>query len=505
MNALRPLRKVHIANRGEIAIRVARTARRMGLKTVALFAEQDRESQHLDFCDEAHSLGVGPISDTYLSIERVLGIARQSGADCIHPGYGFLSERATFAKACADAGVKFVGPQPQSMDEMGDKIRSKQFMKALGVPLVPGSDGAVSDKSEARQIADRVGYPVLLKASAGGGGKGMRIVHSASELEAALEGAAREAKAYFGDGTVFIEKYLTSPHHVEVQVVGDGEGGGGHVFDRECSIQRRHQKLLEESPAPLLGRHPASKKKLLDLSQNVVARMKYESAGTLEYVADDDGNVYFLEMNTRLQVEHPVTEWVTGIDLVERQFRVAMGERLKAEPLASAQRGHAIEVRIYSETPFDHLPTGGRVVDVLFPQGPFVRVDSAIYPGYDVPTEYDPTLLKLSVWGEDRSQAIDRLASALEELRILGVQSNQALFRAICSEPDFRKGMYGTPYLDLHRAALQAGSETAFADLVKRVGPALLNQSVGGSAIVGTGVESLWAWNARRSGQESGL
>jgi len=282
----------------------------------------------------------------------------------------------------------------------------------------------------------------------------MRIVRTEKELPDALEAASKEAQRYFGDGTVYLEKYLENPHHVEVQVLGDGRGGGGHVFDRECSIQRRHQKLVEESPAPLLSKFPKSKNEILEVATRVVEQMKYANAGTLEFLADDNGGFYFLEMNTRLQVEHPVTEWVTGLDLVERQFRIAAGETLAKGPIVTGQNGHAIEVRVYAESPFDYLPSGGAIDGLVLPQGPFVRVDSSIYTGYNVPTEYDPTLMKLSVWGSDRAAAVAQLRSALDELRILGVTHNQGLFWAICRERNFIEGNYGTPYLEKNRSEL---------------------------------------------------
>ncbi len=460
------IQKLLIANRGEIAIRVARTCKRMGIKTVGIFSELDRKSLHLDYCDEVFSLGDGTLGDTYLNIPKIADIIGRSRAQAVHPGYGFLSERAAFAEAVKGAGAIFVGPSADSIRSMGDKLEAKRLMKLMGVPLLPGTEGGVKDFSDAKTAADRIGYPVLLKASAGGGGKGMRIVRKSDELQAALEGAAREAKNYFGDGTVYIEKYLENPHHIEVQVVGDGYGGGGHVFDRECSIQRRHQKLVEESPAPLLNRHPKSKAKILEVATQVVEKMKYANAGTLEFLGDDEGGFYFLEMNTRLQVEHPVTEWVTGLDLVERQIRVAEGERLPTGALVDAQRGHSIEVRVYAETPFDYLPTGGRVQALQLPVGPFVRVDSSIYTGYDILTDYDPTLMKLSVWGATREESVARLRGALDELRILGVQNNQGLFWAITREKNFQKGEYGTPYLEKHREELKRLYDTELARLM---------------------------------------
>ncbi len=452
---MKQFKKILIANRGEIAIRIARTAHAMGIKVVGMYSEQDRMSLHLNFCDEVYSLGAGTIAETYLNVPKIVEIIKHSGAQAVHPGYGFLSERAHFAKAVADAGAVFIGPDPKNIQSMGDKIEAKALMQKMGVPLLPGTAGGVKDYSEAITAVKKIGFPVLLKAAAGGGGKGMRIVRAESELKSALENAAREAKSYFGDGTVYIEKYLENPHHVEVQVMGDGFGGGGHVFDRECSIQRRHQKLVEESPAPLLMRHPNSKAKILEVANSVVEQMKYPNAGTLEFLADDDGGFYFLEMNTRLQVEHPVSEWVTGEDLVEWQIRVAQGEKITKGQLVKAQKGHSIEVRLYAETPFDYLPCSGRVEAMQFPNGSFVRVDSAIYEGYQVLTDYDPTLMKLSVWGVDRAQAVDRMRTAIDELRILGVRSNQGLFYAITREKDFIAGNYGTPYLQLHAEELK--------------------------------------------------
>lgn len=494
--------KLLIANRGEIAIRIARTCKRMGIKTIGIYSELDRYSMHLDYCDEVFALGDGPLAATYLNVPKIAEIIQRSKAQAVHPGYGFLSERAPFAEAVQKAGAVFVGPSAESIRAMGDKLEAKRLMKEMGVPLLPGSEGGVKDYAEAKRIADAIGYPVLLKASAGGGGKGMRIVRKAEELQVALEGASREAQNYFGDGTVYIEKYLENPHHIEVQVMGDGHGGGGHVFDRECSIQRRHQKLVEESPAPLLSRHPKSKQAILDVATQVVEKMRYANAGTLEFLGDDDGGFYFLEMNTRLQVEHPVTEWVTGLDLVEWQIRVAGGERLPKGPLVKEQRGHSIEVRIYAETPFEYLPTGGRVQALNLPVGPFVRVDSSIYPGYDVPTDYDPTLMKLSVWGADRAEAVARLRGALEELRILGVNNNQGLFWAITREKDYIAGDYGTPYLEKHKLELRSLYDGELARLLPALSmtaaQSLRKPTVRAEASGDVGALSAWELQARR-------
>ncbi len=449
------IKKLLIANRGEISIRIARTCKRLGIQTVGIFSEQDKHSLHLSFCDEVYSLGGGSIVETYLNIQKIIEILKNSQAHALHPGYGFLSERAAFAQAVLDVGALWIGPLPNTIAKMGDKLQSRETMQKLGVPILPSSEGALSDVEEAKKYALKIGYPVMLKASAGGGGKGMRIVNTSQELSRALESAAKEAKNYFGDGSLYLEKYLENPHHVEVQVLGDGKGGGGHVFERECSIQRRHQKLLEESPAPWGSKFPQAKQKLLEVANQVVKKLPYANAGTLEFLGDEQGGFYFLEMNTRLQVEHPVTEWVTGLDLVEYQIRVSQGESLSKDPLVFAPNGHAIEVRIYAESPFEFLPTAGNVFDLCLPQGPFVRVDSALYPQYKIPMEYDPTLLKLSVWGQNREQAISRLRGALSELRILGVQSNQALFWAMTKEKDFNLGNYSTSYLPLHKEELK--------------------------------------------------
>ncbi|MGE4234494.1 MAG: acetyl/propionyl/methylcrotonyl-CoA carboxylase subunit alpha [Bacteriovoracia bacterium] len=503
---MQKFKKVLIANRGEIAIRIARTCRQMGITTVGIFSEQDRKSLHLSYCDETYSLGEGPIAETYLNINKISEIIRKSKTNAVHPGYGFLSERAPFAEAVAKTGAKFIGPAPDSIRNMGDKIEAKERIRKMGVPLLPSSDGGIKDISEAKKLADKIGYPVLLKAAAGGGGKGMRIVEKVSDLEKSLESAAREAKQYFGDGTVYMEKYLQNPHHIEVQVLGDGLGGGGHVFDRECSIQRRHQKLVEESPAPLLTRHPKQKEKILALADEVVSKMKYANAGTLEFLGDDQGNFYFLEMNTRLQVEHPVTEWVTGLDLVERQIRVAMGEKLKPGAITGSQNGYAIEIRVYAETPFDYLPTGGVVKGLELPQGAFVRVDSAIYTGYEVQTEYDPTLMKLSVWGETRVGAIQRLFAALEELRILGVENNQGLFWCICQESDFIEGNYGTPYLSKNSKALRTLYDNKQSELLPFIAAGLIqSQSAGVNQKKIDTIRSPWNEYSRRVSLREGL
>jgi acetyl-CoA carboxylase biotin carboxylase subunit len=471
---MRNFKKILIANRGEIAIRIARTCKRLGIKTVGIFSHQDRKSLHLDYCDEVYSLGEGTIAETYLNVPKIIDIIKKSNSEAVHPGYGFLSERAYFAKAIEDVGATFIGPQASIIESMGDKIEAKKIMQKLGVPMLPGTQEGVKDYYEAKEACLKIGYPVLLKAAAGGGGKGMRIVHKEEDLKNLLEQASREAKSYFGDGTVYIEKYLTNPHHVEVQVLGDGLGGGGHVFDRECSIQRRHQKLVEESPAPLFLRQTKSKQKILEIASNVVELLKYKNAGTLEFLADDDGGFYFLEMNTRLQVEHPVTEWVTGLDLVEWQIRVAQGEELKSGPLCETQKGHSIEVRLYAETPFDYLPCAGVVHKVNLPNGPFIRVDSSIYDGYEVLTDYDPTLMKLSVWGTNREEAVLRLRTAIDELRVLGVGSNQGLFYAITREEDFIKGNYGTPYLQIKANILKDIYNQKLQELLPKIGYGVL-------------------------------
>lgn len=407
---------VLIANRGEIAIRIARTCRALGFKTVAVYSEADRQSEHLRHCDHAVLIGGAAPSESYLHVERVIAAAKATGAKYIHPGYGFLSERAHFVEACERAGLVFVGPSAESMRRMGDKIQARETVDALGVPRVPGSKGKVATVKEAVEIASKIGYPILLKAASGGGGKGMRRVDSAGELESAFGAAEREAQGAFGDGSLYVEKLILEPHHVEVQVFGDGKGRAIHLGERECSIQRRHQKVWEESPSPILNLHPKTRDAMFEAAVRIAESVKYAGAGTFEFIVDAGGSFYFLEMNTRLQVEHPVSEWVNGVDLVAWQLLLAAGEfELPAVP---ERRGSAIEVRLYAEDPAVFLPAPGPIGLVRFPAGAFVRTDSAFTDSGEVSVHYDPMIAKISVWGMTRVEAIARMRVALDELRV---------------------------------------------------------------------------------------
>jgi acetyl-CoA carboxylase, biotin carboxylase subunit len=408
---------VLIANRGEIAIRVARSARALGFPTVAVYSDADRGSEHVKACDQAYWIGGSAPKESYLNVERVLEAAKRSGAKYVHPGYGFLSERPHFVEACEKAGLVFVGPSAASMKVMGDKIAARGTVDALKVPRVPGSAGAVADADEARKFAQQVGYPVLLKAAAGGGGKGMRRVDSDAEITSAFEGASREALSAFGDGSMYVEKLILEPHHVEIQVFGDGKGGAIHLGERECSIQRRHQKVWEESPSPILEKFPKTREAMFTAAVRVAQHVKYAGAGTFEFIVDGRGSFYFLEMNTRLQVEHPVTEWVTGVDLVAWQLLLAAGE-LKLPSEAPARSGSAIEVRLYAEDPQTFLPAPGPIGLIEMPSGPFVRTDTSFKGPGEVSQSYDPMISKISVWAPTRAGAIERLRVALDETRV---------------------------------------------------------------------------------------
>lgn len=407
---------VLIANRGEIAIRVARTCRALGFPTVAIYSEADRFSEHVKACDQAFFIGAAAPSESYLNVERVIAAAKKAGARYIHPGYGFLSERPHFVEACEKAGLVFVGPSAESMRLMGDKIQARATVDELKVPRVPGSKGAVRDAAEALKFGREVGFPILLKATAGGGGKGMRRVDHESEVASAFESASREALGAFGDGAMYVEKLVLEPHHVEIQVFGDGKGGAIHLGERECSIQRRHQKVWEESPAPILEKFPATRAAMFEAAVRVASHVKYAGAGTFEFIVDSKGSFYFLEMNTRLQVEHAVTEMVTGVDLVAWQLLLAAGEL--ELPRIPDRRGSAIEVRLYAEDPQHFLPAPGPLGLIQLPAGAFVRTDSAFSGSGEVSVHYDPMIAKIVVWGATRAEAVDRMRAALDETRV---------------------------------------------------------------------------------------
>ena len=443
------IKKVLIANRGEIAIRVMRTCREMGIQTVAVYSEADAAALHVRQADEAYLVGPAPSSQSYLVAERILDVARQSGADAIHPGYGFLSENAAFAEACAAAGVTFIGPPPEAIRAMGDKTAARALMEKAGVPMAPGTTEALSGVEEARTVAAEIGYPVLLKAAAGGGGKGMRVVEREADLAGALETASREATSAFGDGRVFVEKYILQPRHVEMQVLGDQHGHMVHLFERECSIQRRHQKVIEEAPSPVLT--PEVREKMGEAAVRAAQTVGYYSTGTVEFLVDADLNFYFMEMNTRLQVEHPVTEWITGLDLVREQICVAQGERLGFTQDDFHIHGHAIECRVYAEDARQNfLPDPGPLVRYAAPSGPGVRVDAGVEEGGVVPVHYDPMIAKLSTWGRTRLEATDRMARALAEYDIAGVETTIPFCHWVMEHPDFRAGNLSTHFVPEH-------------------------------------------------------
>jgi acetyl-CoA carboxylase biotin carboxylase subunit len=440
-------KKILIANRGEIAVRVIRACREMGIPSVAVFSDVDRASLHVRKADEAYHIGPAAAAESYLNFSKILGVAKLSGADAIHPGYGFLSENAKFAVACAEAGIKFIGPTAASMEMMGSKTRARQHMEKAGIPFVPGTSRGLESAAQAEEVAEKIGYPVMLKAAAGGGGKGMRLVHKREEIKSALESAQSEAQRSFGDGEVYIEKAIVNPRHIEMQILADEHGNTVYLGERECSIQRRHQKVLEEAPSPLVD--PDMRRRMGEIAVRVAKAANYTNAGTIEFLADQQKNFYFLEMNTRLQVEHPVTELITGLDLVHLQIRIAAGERLPFTQDDVRLRGHAIECRIYAEDPDNnYFPSPGKITLLLAPSGPGIRRDSGMYEGWTVPIDYDPLLAKLIGYGTDRPQAISRLVRALNEYFVGGIKTNISLFRRILSDPGFQSGKLDTGYLD---------------------------------------------------------
>ena len=440
-------KKILIANRGEIAVRVIRACHEMGIAAVAVYSDVDRASLHVRKADQAYPIGAPPASESYLNIAKILDVASRSGAEAIHPGYGFLSENAKFARACADAGVKFIGPTAAAMDAMGSKTRARQAMERAGVPFVPGTSRGLESYEQAEQVAERIGYPIMLKAAAGGGGKGMRLVHAPQELKSALEAARSEAERSFGDNEVYIEKAIVNPRHIEMQILADEHGNTVYLGERECSLQRRHQKVVEEAPSPIVD--PDMRRRMGEVAVRVARAAGYTNAGTVEFLVDQQRIFYFLEMNTRLQVEHPVTELVAGLDLVHLQIRIADGERLPFTQNDVTIRGHAIECRIYAEDPDNnYFPSPGTITLLLAPSGPGIRRDSGMYEGWTVPMDYDPLLAKLIGYGTDRDQAISRLTRALSEYFVGGIKTNISLFRRILRHPDFRAAKIDTGFLD---------------------------------------------------------
>ena len=440
-------KKILIANRGEIAVRVIRACHEMGIAAVAVYSDVDRAALHVRKADEAYPIGAAAAAESYLNIGKILDVARQSGADAIHPGYGFLSENAIFAHACVDAGVKFIGPTAAAMNAMGSKTRARQAMERAGVPLVPGTSRGLESIEEAEEVAARIGYPVMLKAAAGGGGKGMRLVHAADELKSALEAARSEAERSFGDSEVYVEKAIVNPRHIEMQILADEHGNTLYLGERECSLQRRHQKVLEEAPSPIVDAE--MRRRMGEVAVRVARAANYANAGTVEFLVDAQKNFYFLEMNTRLQVEHPVTELVTGLDLVHLQIRIAAGEKLPLRQEDVNIRGHAMECRIYAEDPDNnYFPSPGKITLLLVPSGPGIREDSGMYEGWTVPMDYDPLLAKLIGYSSDREQAVAHLTRALGEYFVGGIKTNLSLFRCILGDPDFQAAKLDTGFLD---------------------------------------------------------
>ena len=467
-------KKILVANRGEIAVRVLRTCRAIGLPTVAVYSDADRAARHVRLADEAVHIGPAPAAESYLSIEHILDAVRQTGADAVHPGYGFLSENPAFAEASAAAGVKFIGPSPDAMALMGSKTRSRQIMQQAGVPVVPGTTAPLGSHAEAERVADEIGFPIMLKASGGGGGKGMRLVRSRENLASAYEQARDEASGAFGDPDLYIEKAIVAPRHIEVQVLADEHGQVIHLGERECSVQRRHQKVLEECPSPFLAGHPEVRERLTATGVQAAKAAGYTNAGTVEFLMDGHRNFYFLEMNTRLQVEHPVTEMVTGLDLVKEQILIAAGEKLRYGQQDIPWQGSAIECRVYAEDPHNNFfPSPGRIIALDEPSGPGVRVDSAAYTGWDVPIEYDPLIAKLIVWAPSRLEAIERLRSALGEYHIGGIHTTLPFFHDVVRDEEFRRGEVDTDFIDKRS---EHGSAAASANEEERV--ALLTAAV---------------------------
>ena len=475
-------RKVLIANRGEIAVRVMRTLHEMGIGAVAVYSDADRTSLHVRMADEAEYLGASPSSESYLRIDRILDAARKHGAEAIHPGYGFLSENADFAAACEDAGIVFVGPSSHSIRMMGSKTAARQAALTAGAPVVPGTERGVTP-ADARAFADVHGYPILLKAVAGGGGKGMRRVDRAADLEAALRNASSEAERAFNNAEVYVEKLIERPRHIEIQLIGDRHGNMVHLGERECSIQRRHQKVVEECPSPLVARYPEMREAMGQAAIRAARAAGYHNAGTVEFLVDQDRRFYFLEMNTRLQVEHPVTELVTGLDLVRLQIEIAAGARLPFTQEEVSWRGAAIECRIYAEDPYqDFMPFPGTITRLTRPFGPGIRLDGCVYDGWTVPMEYDPLLAKLAVWAATREQATARMIRALREYDVGGIRTNIGFFRQLLEDGAFREGALHTGFIEEFFARHEKSAAPADVAAVAALAAALHSRSTNGGA-----------------------
>ena len=440
------INKILVANRGEIALRIMRTAQKMGIKTVAVYSDADREAPHVWFADEAVHIGNSPSSESYLNMDKIVEAALKTKSQAIHPGYGFLSENAVFAQLVTDNGITFIGPKPYAIKVMGNKLEAKEAVKGYNIPMVPGIEESITDISLARKVSEQIGFPILIKASAGGGGKGMRVVQQPSELPEQMERAISEAKAAFGDGAVFLEKYIESPRHIEIQILADTYGNIIHLFERECSIQRRHQKVVEEAPSAILT--PKIRAAMGEAAIKVAKACDYVGAGTVEFLLDSDKNFYFLEMNTRLQVEHPVTELITGIDLVEQQIKIARNEKLEFSQEDLSIKGHALEVRVYAEDPLDNfLPSMGTLETYIRPKGKGIRLDDGFEEGMTIPIYYDPMLAKLITYGKDREEAIQLMIGAISEYKIKGISTTLPFGKFVCEHQAFSSGEFDTHFV----------------------------------------------------------
>lgn len=440
------INKILVANRGEIALRIMRTAQKKGIKTVAVYSDADREAPHVRFADEAVHIGNSPSSESYLNMDKIVEAALKTKSQAIHPGYGFLSENAVFAQLVADNGITFIGPNPHAIKVMGNKLEAKEAVKGYNIPMVPGIEESITDITLARKVSEQIGFPILIKASAGGGGKGMRVVQQPSELPEQMERAISEAKAAFGDGAVFLEKYIESPRHIEIQILADTYGNIIHLFERECSIQRRHQKVVEEAPSAVLT--PKIRAAMGEAAIKVAKACDYVGAGTVEFLLDSDKNFYFLEMNTRLQVEHPVTELITGIDLVEQQIKIARNEKLEFSQEDLSIKGHALEVRVYAEDPLDNfLPSMGTLETYIRPKGKGIRLDDGFEEGMTIPIYYDPMLAKLITYGKDREEAIQLMIGAISEYKIKGISTTLPFGKFVCEHQAFTSGEFDTHFV----------------------------------------------------------
>ncbi len=441
------IKKILIANRGEIALRIIRACREMGIVSIAVYSDVDRDALHTRNANEAYHIGRSNPQESYLNMDKLIAIAKKTGCQAVHPGYGFLAENVIFARKCRDAGLIFIGPNPNALELVGDKIAARNTMKNIGAPIIPGMLGKTSNLSDFDKVITDIGFPVIVKASMGGGGKGMRIVRTKKELSSAIELGKREALSAFGDDTIYIEKYIEEPRHVEIQILADNFGNAVYLFERECSIQRRYQKIIEESPSPALNCE--LRKQMGEEAIKIVKACKYTNAGTVEFLLDKNKNFYFLEVNARIQVEHPVTELVTGIDIVNEQIKIANDEKLSYKQEILQQKGHAIEARIYAEDPDnDFVPSPGNILHLVEPSGPGIRLDSGIFEGFEIPVFYDPLISKLIVWAENRTSAISRMKRALSEYRIVGVKTIIKLLRAIMRDKRFTSGNINTHFLE---------------------------------------------------------